>query len=335
VAIVKERLTIDLRSLVHENLVLMDITYELSNPGASKHLDLLFVSGEVGVRDFEADLGGQSLRTRLLPLDESRRLWKQMPKSWHPPEHSQEIEGERAYYIFNDQPELVEVSLDPPTGQSTFHVRYRTRACGTAERPTVTWQLPYVLAPAREWGSFRQLEISVDLPGGWEARSTPSLDRQGDTLRGSFTGLPADALLLAAGPPVPRAYYWAVWLPMVLWGGLLVGGPLMCWWAGRHLRRAYASEQNAGRRKHVLTSLRRFGLVFLPALVWAGLILASVPVSIAAVRISLQGQENPAFGGAGWVAVACFTYIFIPVAILVGIAITRTTASRTRMPANS
>src|SRR5262249_37672860 len=102
----------------------------------------------------------------------------------------------------------VEFTLDLPPGPSTLRVRYRARACGADEGyPTATWQFPYVLAPAREWGDFGQRDVVVNVPEGWQARGTPPLEREGATLRGNFTGLPADILYVATRAPVPPEYY--------------------------------------------------------------------------------------------------------------------------------
>jgi hypothetical protein len=329
VAIAQERLTIDLRPLTGANLVRVEVTYDLSNAGGSKHLDLLFISGEVGVTDFEAHHDGRPLQTRLLSPEESRRLWKQAPPSWRPPQEAPGIERERTYYTFSSWvtlPELVAFTFELPPGPSVLHVRYRTRACGTAERPTVTWQLPYVLAPARELGGFGRLEVTVHLPGGWEARCTPALEREGDTLRGSFTELPADALLLATSAPVPPEYYWAVRLSEALWVVVLVGGPLMCWWAGRRLGRARASGREPGGEATGRAVLRGLGLGFFPALLWGALIYASVPVSLGLIRTTLHGQENPEFRDP-WFVGPCLNYFIIPAAVLLGITVALGSAS--------
>jgi hypothetical protein len=339
VAIAQERLTIDLRPLSDANLVRVEVMYDLSNAGVSKHLDLLFISGEVGVRDFEAQLGGQPLRTRLLSSDEVHRLWEQSPPSWRPPAKAPGIERERTYYTFGSRatpPELVAFSLELPPGPSTLHVGYRARACGTAERPTVTWQLPYVLAPAREWGRFGRLDVTVHLPVGWEARSTPALQREGDTLRRSFTEIPADALLLAAGAPVPSAYYWAILVSETICAALLVVGPLVCWWAGRRLGGACASGRGPAGEATGRGVLRGLGLGIFPALLWGALLYASVPVSMGIIRTTLHGQENPEFGDP-WFAGPCLTCFIIPAAVLFGVALAMGSASRVARhnPANT
>src|SRR6266849_8092002 len=64
VVIVEERLSIDLRPLVSAAPVCVEVSYDLSNAGVSKHLDLLFVSGEMGVSEFEAQIGDKPVDTR-------------------------------------------------------------------------------------------------------------------------------------------------------------------------------------------------------------------------------------------------------------------------------
>jgi hypothetical protein len=327
VAITRERLTIDLRRLTDANVVGVEVTYDLSNAGPPRHLDLLFISGEVGIRDFQAHLGEEPLFTRLLPRDEAERLWEHAPRSWRPPEKGLGIEHDDTYYTFGGESssqEMVAVAVELPSGPSKFHVRYRTRACGTNERPTITWQLPYVLAPAREWGAFGGLEVTVYVPGGWEARSAPALEREGDILRGSFTELPADALQMATGPPVPRAYHWVAPLPLVLWGALLVIGSLMCVLAGRRLGRARASAKASGGEGPGCPSW--LGLGLFPALLWGALIYASVPVSMGIVRASLHGQESPGFRDP-WFAGPCLNFIIIPAAVLFGVTLSLASAS--------
>jgi hypothetical protein len=330
VAITQELLTIDLRPLADAHPVRVEVTYDLCNAGPSKHLDLLFVSGEVGVSDFEAHLGGQPLPTRPLPADEASRLWKKAPPSWRPPQEAPGIELEKTYYLLSTwatPPELVAFSLDLPPGPSTLHVRYKARACGAGERPTVTWQFPYVLAPAREWGAFGWLDVVVQVPGGWEARSTPALGREGDTLRGGFNEVPADALLLATGAPVPVGYYWATGLALALWVAALVGGPLMCWWAGRRLghARAFARAPRGGTAGQA--ARRGILLGFFPALLWGALIYASVPVFVGIIKATLHGQESPSIGEPSF-AGPCLNYFIIPAAVLLGVTLTLGSAGR-------
>ena len=330
VAITQERLTVDLRPLADKDPVRVEVTYDLHNAGAPKHLDLLFISGQAGLSDFEAHLGKQPLPAQPLPAAEARRLWEQAPRSWRPPQEAPGLVLEKTYYLLSTwatTPELVAFPLDLPPGPSTLNVRYRARASGSADqRPTVTWQLPYVLAPAREWGTFGRLEVVVHVPGGWEARSTPALAREGDTLRGSFNELPGDALLFATGAPVPPGYYWAVGFAVALWVAVIVGGPPMCWWAGRRLGRAGGCARGSGGEATGQAALRGFVLGVFPALLWGALIYASAPASLGMIKWSLHGQESPSFADP-WSAGPCVN-CFIPAAFLLGVGIAFGSAGR-------
>jgi hypothetical protein len=247
------------------------------------------------MRDFEASIDDKLLQTKILPSDAARRLWKHAPESWRPPPESPGLKGEETYYVFRGytrEPDLVALSLELLPGPSTLRVRYSAHACGTAERPTVTWQLPYVLAPAREWGGFGQLDVVVHLPSAWEARSTPALERDGDTLRGSFDGVPADALLIATGAPVPAEYHRAVWFLNGLWVAVLVGGPVMCWWVGRRLDIARTRFSPATAELGRAIPLRGLLLQILPGLLWGALIYTSVPVSVGMVKASFTDRKT-------------------------------------------
>src|SRR5436309_3341920 len=56
ITITHEQLTIDLRALVRGDPARVEVNYDLANSGASRRLELLFVSGEVGITRFEARL---------------------------------------------------------------------------------------------------------------------------------------------------------------------------------------------------------------------------------------------------------------------------------------
>jgi hypothetical protein len=69
----------------------------------------------------------------------------------------------------------------------------------------VLYQFAYVLAPARSWSGFAGLDVTVQLPTGWDVGVTPALSRTGDTLHGVFDNVPADAIALSV--QAPRGWY--------------------------------------------------------------------------------------------------------------------------------
>jgi hypothetical protein len=133
---------------------------------------------------------------------------------------------------------LISFQVQVPAGASSIQSRYCARAIGIDEGyPTTTWQALYILAPARQWQSFGRLEVSVQLPENWEHGSTPQLERDGDELRGSFDGLPGDALIVSTRAPVGPSFNMKVKLYVFFYIAMLIAACASCWicsyWIGR------------------------------------------------------------------------------------------------------
>jgi hypothetical protein len=332
VAIVHERLAIDFRPLTRTQPVLVEVSYELNNAGESRTFDLLFVSGEVGITDFEARIDDKPLQTQQLSRDDLRLHWDRFPKDWRPP--SQPLGFDRSHSMFyhdwTHEAVPVAFSVELPHGSSTLRVSYRARACGTDEEQSiVTWQFPYVLAPAREWGNFGQLDVTVNLPEGWEARSSPDLHREGATLQGSFTGLPADTLLLATRAPVPPEYYFTPWVSLAIYVMTWVGGVIVCRRAGWREALSRVPDGTTPASPLLVRVLRAFLLLIVPPLVWALLVFFAggfLPLII--MRVGLRGQESPYFHEPFFGLFCGNLVLGTPAALLFGFIITLASASQ-------
>jgi hypothetical protein len=251
VAIVRETLTIDLRPLASVEPALVEATYHLDNSGPTRRLELVFVAGSEEVSDFEVRLGGRPLKSQRVPPGELQRRWKEMPASWmvggSMPGSSglPGIDGPSGFVPLRDPDwdpaiTLQAFSVELPSGKSTLQARYRAQAARSSERyPTATWYLFYLLAPARAWGNFGRLDVTVHLPSGWPHVSTPDLGREGDTLRGTFSGLPADALVLGTRMPHRPALVRSACLMALPILALLADG-VFCWLSGSWIGSALA-----------------------------------------------------------------------------------------------
>ena len=199
IAIQHEELAIDLRPLATEARVAVAATYHLQNRGAEQALDLVFVSGASGTRDFLVTLDGQ-------PLTSVPQVGAVLPASWHAPRSTPlPGGGDEAYYL-EVAPVLVGFQLVAATGPHELAITYTAEAAHDRRGvPTVLYQFAYVLAPARSWSGFGGLDVTVQLPAGWDIGVTPALVRTGDTLRGVFGEFPADAIALSV--QAPRGWY--------------------------------------------------------------------------------------------------------------------------------
>ena len=190
VEITRETLTIDLRPLVEkkgdkQGLAQVEAVYHLYNRGTDKKtLDLMFAFGSAGTAEFHAWLGDQAIDTR--PAVGEVKL----PESWRAPRQEK---GDHS--VRSGNPMLFTVVIPP--GQHSLKVRY-TAAAAYDHRgnPTVKRLFDYVLAPARSWAGFGGLDVTIHVPEDWHVDCEPSMTREGNTLKGSFANVPADAIIL-------------------------------------------------------------------------------------------------------------------------------------------
>ena len=229
VDITRETLTIDLRPLAANGLARVEAVYHLLNHGPEKRLDLLFASGSANVADFQVWLGDQPVATA--PAKD-----QQLPASWQAPRETPGLhDGRGLDYLRYQSRSVTPVAFTVivPPGRHDLKVRYTAEAAtNLLGRPTVYRQFAYVLAPARAWSGFGSLDVAIHLPEHWRAACLPVLSREGDTLKGSFTNLPADAIALTVQAPEGWAYRVLVYASLGLLGVVGLGGAVVCWIGG-------------------------------------------------------------------------------------------------------
>jgi hypothetical protein len=315
VDITHQDLTIDLRPLEAVQPAHVETVYRLHNSGAARKLDLVFVSGVKGVTDFQVRLGDRLLESRPVPRKQLEWHGQELPKSWQPPPPKLGIDGDAFFMgdVIATEAELLEFSVELPPGPSTLSARYRARAWGAAEPrsaegryepyPTVTWQFPYVLAPAREWKSFGGLDVTVYVPEGWQSASAPALHPEGSVLHGNFRDVPADTLMLAARAPVGPELRRATYLYLGLDALIVVAGGVLCWGCGRLFGRFLANHPD-----DPISRPLSVGGPALLALLWGALIIGGLHFTWRGILGSLAGQESPYYFREDLLGFACLAF---------------------------
>jgi hypothetical protein len=306
IAIEHEELRFDLRPLGDRGEALVSATYHLDNRSAAiVTAPLVFVSGAPMDRATAVTFDGSSVRGDFLGEAQVAAL----PPSWSAPISTPAFGGGEALPYETDHDVAVAFTLAIPPGSHLLAVTYKAlpQRNKSSSGGTLVYQLGYVVAPARDWGSFGALEVSVDLPPGWLVATSPSLARTGDTLRGRFPSLPADTLgitLQAPTGPLHAALQLALPLLSLL---VLVGGAIALFAIGRTRRRA--------------DDLRKVWPISLPAsLFWALAIATSG--GFTAIRSDLAIPEGQSaahgYGGAFGILFAIFLgLLFIPIGVLI------------------
>ncbi|HEY7314222.1 MAG TPA: hypothetical protein VH643_33025 [Gemmataceae bacterium] len=297
VAITRETLTIDLRPLADVQPLKVEAIYHLNNAGPARTIELFFLTGVSGVRDFMVRLDDRLLESRELPRKKWPGTEDELPLNWQPPADMPGIDSDNSRsHIYRRPGEQVVLAffVELPPGRSVLSAHYSAKAYGEDEDyPTVTWQFPYILAPAREWGSFGELDVTVYLPEAWQANSNPALEREGGVLHGHFATLPADCLALAVrqpmGPELQQKMQQTVWAYVGLYAFMVISGSVLCWWAGRLLGWILARMTSS------CSSLWGVPSALLMPVGWAAALLESRQLVWEGILGVLAGQEAPYF----------------------------------------
>lgn len=233
VEIARERLEFDLRTLESRWRIAVSATYELVNPGDAVEASLWFVAPNLD--EGRARLNTVSLATT--PLENPT-----FAPSWQPPETTVATDGEALPYRTITPSQGLEFTATIPPGESVLSVEYDALPASTDGEVYRTYQLGYVLAPARNWGSFNHLDIQLWHPPGWQVTTSLPLSATAENqLTGSFNGLPADSFTLSARPAISTwqltARSASRWLGGVagFWGSAWLGRRLGGWGRSRSL----------------------------------------------------------------------------------------------------
>lgn len=178
----------------------VEAAYNLRNDGAARRIDLVFVTSSTDVSRVELTLDGA-------PVSSVQGMLGTSPSTWQPPAVTPAIGGGPDLAYRQRPPAAITFEIDLGVGEHVMRSRYVAMAArysgdATAHEP-VFWQLAFVLAPARQWEGFGDLDVIAKIPAGWRVATRPSLVRTGDSLTGHFSGIPADSIALTTQMPVP------------------------------------------------------------------------------------------------------------------------------------
>lgn len=249
-AISSETLFFDLRPLEMLQQARVVASYRLRNNGRKAVIKrLLFIvpgSSRQSQRVLSADsviLNGEALSFKPTTLTT-------LPSQWKPPTTLPNIgafkpgaQGEKARWSSPTSDSgynavIVWTSLQP--GENQLQVKYALKPSEYHSNEIFPYyQIGYVLAPARLWGSFGQLSIKMALPTGWDVATSLSMRRMDDTLQATFKGIPADSLEITLRRPLDVVkssfLHYIEWFLKIGWFVSAIGGSVLFAWSTERL----------------------------------------------------------------------------------------------------
>jgi hypothetical protein len=306
IAIEHEDLRFDMRPVPTDGTASVSATYHLDNRSAETvSTPLVFIAGS-GMGDLDVAFDRAPVKSHDLGDAEVARF----PAAWSAPVTTPSTDGGTplGYDILEGRTRAAAFEVSMPPGKHELVITYKaTASWRKGEAPTIVYQLGYVLSPARDWGSFGTLDVTVDVPAGWRAAVSPALQRKGDTLTGTFPSLPADTIGITMRAPTSALYGVMQYLLPLLALLVFVGG-----WIGMRA---------LGRMRGRAEDLRPTWPISLPAsILWA--IAISISGGFAAMRAEIllpEGQSGTyGYGAAFGVLLAVFVgFISIPLGMIV------------------
>jgi hypothetical protein len=203
-----------------DRTALVDARYTLRNDGPARGVDLVFVTSSLAVPRSNVMFDSSPVASAAGPLGS-------VPPSWMPPHGTPSLDGGPDIDYYVGQPVAITFHVEMGAGRHTMETRYSAvPAQQSGYAVPRAWQLAFVLSPARQWGGFGDLNLSVRVPAGWDAAVRPGLRRAGDLLTGHFNGIPSDAIAITTRMPNPIDLTNAAWvagLVFVLASAVAVG----------------------------------------------------------------------------------------------------------------
>jgi hypothetical protein len=214
-----------------DRTVAIDARYTLRNDGPAQGVDFVFVTASLAVPRSQVLFDGSPVASSTGPLGS-------VPTSWMPPHGTPSLDGrpDLDYNVYKAV--AITFHVEMAAGRHTMETRYNAvpaQQSGSGENgDTRWWQLAFVLSPARQWGGFGDLDVSVRVPPGWQAAVRPVLSRHGNLLTGHFIGIPADAIAITSRMPIPTDWTAPGWVAgsLVLLGLAVAIGWLLGWKIG-------------------------------------------------------------------------------------------------------
>src|SRR5262249_14216894 len=155
-------------------------------------------------RDFEARLGEKKLESLAVETKEVLAAWTEEKAGGLVSKYEER-------YLLG-----VRVKFTLPAGRHTLHVRYDLAPKHEGGDITKLWTLRYRSAPAQQWEDFGGLELTVQVPEGWNLQGLPQEAKlDGDTYKVTFRMAPAQDVLLKFQAE-PGGHYER--LTYVVWG---------------------------------------------------------------------------------------------------------------------
>lgn len=213
--IVWEKLNFDLRGLKDLSESTVTAIYQIRNDGEEIPVELLFVSP--GIKTSNVTLDGKT-------IEKEKIKNPKLPPTWRSPFRVPTADGGSLKY-FPRQISNTALKFKPTIGpgEHQIQVKYVVEPSSYDYSIYKDYKVIYILAPAKNWAFFNRLDVEVKIPEEWKVATSLPMKRTGNILQATFNKIPADNLVIATTPYLPRYLSSIISLiPVVFYSGGLI-----------------------------------------------------------------------------------------------------------------
>jgi hypothetical protein len=212
--IVWEKLNFDLRGLKDLSESTVTAIYQIRNDGEEIPVELLFVSP--GIKTSNVTLDGKT-------IEKEKIKNPKLPPTWRSPSRLPTADGGSIRYFerFSNTALTFKPTIGP--GEHQIQVKYVVEPSSYDYSIYKDYKVIYILAPAKNWAFFNRLDVEVKIPSKWKVATSLPMKRTGNILKATFNKIPADNLVIATTPYLPRYLNSIISLiPVVFYSGGLI-----------------------------------------------------------------------------------------------------------------
>ncbi|MGB3640454.1 MAG: hypothetical protein WBA39_23200 [Rivularia sp. (in: cyanobacteria)] len=194
--IVWEKLNFDLRGLKDLGESTVTAIYQIRNDGEEIPVELLFVSP--GIKTSNVTLDGKTIAAEKIKNPK-------VPPTWRAPSRLPTADGgSLKYFPLGFSNSALKFKPTIGRGEHQIQVKYVVEPSSYDYSIYKDYKVIYILAPAKNWAFFNRLDVEVKIPEEWKVATSLPMKRTDNILKATFNKIPADNLVIATTPYLPR-----------------------------------------------------------------------------------------------------------------------------------
>lgn len=195
ISVLSEDLTINLSEVTKHGNAIIRAHYKIYTPVSIKNLELIFVANNLTESKYLVEIDDQFVNGYLKKFDT-------IPSIWFPPD-SVLFQSKKIPFLYTHEGLISFVIDSLSAGEHTLSVSYEADISEWYEHDelSITRAFVYILKPYQGWKEFKNLNLNIFIPDGWDYSTNLEMEQHGSSaIHGFWEELPAHHLAITFRP---------------------------------------------------------------------------------------------------------------------------------------